>query len=172
MRPLLRFLHGGERGIKKRALYVPQTNQLREIYLFREAKRLRAAEIELEHLARYKEALRTNVDSSLLISPSSTRRLTRENAFIDVSENRTATVPIFGAAEYVDSRRRLQRRRESQAQPRAQPRRDILELTPYPYATPNSHWKYLDETSPKAVVDGAAQQDAPCWKPNRRTDLC
>jgi hypothetical protein len=147
-------------------------NQLREIYLFREAKRLRAAEIELEHLARYKEALRTNVDSSLLDFPVfDLGGVDAENAFIDALENRTATVPIFGAAEYVDSR--------GGSNVVGNPRRNLalnrdattFELTSYPYATSNSHWKYLDETSPKAVVDGVAQQDAPCWKPNRRTDL-
>ena len=74
-------------------------------------------------------------------------------------------------AEYVDSR--------GGSNVVGNPRRNLalnrdattFELTSYPYATSNSHWKYLDETSPKAVVDGVAQQDAPCWKPNRRTDL-
>ncbi|MBQ9812746.1 MAG: hypothetical protein IJM54_05485 [Thermoguttaceae bacterium] len=147
-------------------------NELREIYLFREAKRLRAAEIELEHLARYLEAQKAGVNYKLSDFPVyDLGGIDVENAFIADLKAKASTVPIYGAAEGVDSRGGSNVVGNPRRNLAANPNATTFELTSYPYATSNSHWKYLDATSPKAAIDGDSSKNSPYWKPNRRTDL-
>lgn len=151
-------------------------NQCRPAYLFQEAKRLRHAEIEVAHLDRYREHLERGVDAH----PEELPRfdlggMDMQRQFIEAYENRPNTVPIYGMAEGKDARGGANVRGNPMRNLALNPHASTFQLRCYPYATSNSHFKYLPEFSPANVIDGvvasASQAAAVYWRPNKRTDL-
>ncbi|MHB8900093.1 MAG: HzsA-related protein, partial [Thermoguttaceae bacterium] len=146
-------------------------DKMRQIYLYFEAKRLKGAELELEHLDK---SLR-HIDEGEDFQPANFsqyafggRRVQRE--FVEAYDRLPETVPIYGLAEGRDSRggtnvagnelRNLAVNRDGYT----------YHLRSYPRATSNSHYRYRPEFSPNHAIDGDRGSGA-YWRPARRTDL-
>ncbi len=146
-------------------------DKMRQIYLYFEAKRLKAAELEVEHLARYLQHIDEGVEFQIDDFPRYTfggRRVQQE--FVEQYDSRPNTVPIYGIAEGKDARgggnstgnevRNLAVNKDAYA----------YHLRSYPRATSNSHYRYRPEFSPTHAIDGERAVDK-YWRPARRTDL-
>lgn len=99
-----------------------------------------------------------------------------QRQFIQAYENRPNTVPIYGLAQGKDARGGSNVRGNPVRNLALNPRASTFQLRCYPYATSNSHFKYLPEFSPANVMDGVVTPASPtaaamCWRPNKRTDL-
>ncbi len=143
---------------------------MRQIYLYFEAKRLRAAELETDAIAK----LIQRTDTSKAFSPSDFSAFdfggkAAQSQFVADYDNLSAAVPIFGLAGGRAAR--------GGSNVSGNPVRNLA-LTPdayaywlrsYPRVTANSHFKYLPQCSPVCAIDG--KRDASCWRPDRRTDL-
>jgi hypothetical protein len=147
-------------------------DQLRGVYLYHEAKRLRHAEVEIDHLDKYKEHLKTGKD----FRPDEFMSMDfggvkTEAEFLEQFRIRNNHVPIHGIAAGLDSR--------GGTTVADNPLRNLAlnqsaathQIRSYPYASSNSHHKYRAEFSPKNLIDGKKSPDAPFWKPDPRTDL-
>ncbi|MDO5581823.1 MAG: hypothetical protein Q4G69_11900 [Planctomycetia bacterium] len=147
-------------------------DQCRPAYLFQEKKRLKHAEMEVAHLDLFTEYLRTGRNFSSDAFPQfDFGGKDLQKKFIEDWLARPETLPIYGFAEGKDARGGSNVKnivRNLAVNPKA----DTFEARSWPFASSNSHWKYLYEYSPAAVIDGQVKgKNIPSWRPNRRTDL-
>lgn len=146
-------------------------DKMRQIYLYFEAKRLKSAELELEHLDKYLQ----HVDHGTDFSPAAFRPYTFggrrvQQQFVDEYDRLPSTVPIYGLAEGRDAR--------GGANVSGNEVRNLVvnkdaytyHLRSYPRATSNSHYRYRPEFSPSCAIDGERATDR-YWRPARRTDV-
>ncbi|MDO4576133.1 MAG: hypothetical protein Q4D98_13070 [Planctomycetia bacterium] len=145
-------------------------DKMRQIYLYFEAKRLKNAQIELEHRKRYLQHLEEGTSFALSDFPVYTfggREV--QKAFVEWYDQLPQTVPIYGIAEGKDARggttvanefRNLAKNPEAYA----------YHLRSYPRVTSNSHASYRPEFSPIHAIDGSHAPEK-YWRPARRTDL-
>ena len=141
------------------------------MYLYFETKRLKSAELELEHIDKYLQ----HVDDGANFDPPDFatytfggRRVQKQS--VDDYDSLPSTVPIFGLAEGKDARggsnvagnavRNLALNEDSYT----------YHLRSYPRATSNSHYRYRPEFSPNNAIDGQRASGG-YWRPARRTDL-
>lgn len=149
-------------------------DKMRQIYMYFEAKRLKAAEIEVENLDKYI----AHVDGGKEFAPSDFPQYTFggqdvQAKFVADYDALPNTVPIFGLAEGRDAR--------GGSNVTGNPVRNLALnggaytywLRSYPRVTSNSHYKYAPQFSPNFVIDGKVNenQNSGYWRPNRRTDL-
>ena len=145
-------------------------DKMRQMYLYFEAKRLKSAELELEHIDKYLQHVDTGVD----FAPADFRRYTFggqlvQKQFVDDYDNLPNTVPIYGIAQGKDARggsnvagndvRNLAVNKDAYS----------YHLRSYPRVTSNSHYRYRPEFSPNHAIDGQRASDS-YWRPARRTD--
>jgi hypothetical protein len=146
-------------------------DKMRQIYLYFEAKRLKSAELEVEHIDKYLQ----HIDDGKTFEPADFSQYTfggREvqKRFVDAYDLGPGTVPIYGLAEGKDARggsnvvgnevRNLAVNRDAYT----------YHLRSYPRATSNSHYRYRPEFSPNHAIDGS-RTSSEYWRPARRTDL-
>jgi len=144
-------------------------DQLRGVYLYNEAKRLRHAMVEVAHLDKYKEHLATGK----VFSPDEFPQMEFggwdvQKQYLEQFKVKNEQVPIHGLAAGFDSRggstvtgnpvRNLARNAQAATH----------QIRSYPHATSNSHHKYRAEFSPKNLIDG---DKSSYWHPDPRTDL-
>ncbi|MDO5553947.1 MAG: hypothetical protein Q4G68_09300 [Planctomycetia bacterium] len=148
------------------------TTELRGVYLYHEQKRLKHAEIEVAHLEKYKEYLKTGREFEIGEFPVFTfGGVDKEDAFIAATHEQANQAPIFGAGEATDARGGSNITGNARRNLALNPQATTFSVTSYPHATSNSHWKYWDTTSPRLTIDGKRESSDNAWRPNRRTDL-
>jgi len=146
-------------------------DKMRQAYLYFETKRLKSAELELEHLDKYLQHRDRGVDFAPADFPHYTfggREVQKQ--FIDDYDRLPATVPLYGLAEGRNAR--------GGSNVAGNPVRNLAvnedaytyHLRSYPRATSNSHDRYRPEFSPNHAIDGRRASGA-YWRPARRTDL-
>ncbi len=146
-------------------------DKMRQMYLYFETKRLKYAELELEHIDKYLQ----EVDDGANFDPADFGEYTFggrrvQKQFVDDYDNLPSTVPIFELAEGKDARggsnvagndvRNLALNQDGYT----------YHLRSYPRATSNSHYRYRPEFSPNNTIDGQ-RASGRYWRPARRTDL-
>jgi hypothetical protein len=146
-------------------------DKMRQIYLYFEAKRLKYAELELEHIDRYLQ----HVSNGLLFGLEDFRQYTFggrgvQKQFVEHYDNLPDTVPIFGLAGGRDAR--------GGSNVTGNPARNLAvnedaytyHLRSYPRVTSNSHYRYRPEFSPNHAINGQ-RSPGTYWRPACRTDL-
>ncbi|MDZ7619994.1 MAG: discoidin domain-containing protein, partial [Patescibacteria group bacterium] len=146
-------------------------DKMRQIYLYFETKRLKYAELELEHIDKY---LRHSGDGEQF-SPEAFGQYNFggqrvQKQFVEDYDSLPVTVPIYGLAEGKDAR--------GGSNVAGNPVRNLAanedaysyHLRSYPRATSNSHYRYRPEYSPSKVIDGNGSPGK-YWRPARRTDV-
>ena len=146
-------------------------DKMRQIYLYFEAKRLKSAELELEHIDKYLKYK----DHGTVFRPGDFTKYAFggrdvQKQFVDEYDALPNTVPIYGLAEGKDARggsnvagndvRNLALNEDAYT----------YHLRSYPRVVSNSHYRYRPEYSPSNVIDGHRTSDR-YWRPARRTDL-
>ena len=145
-------------------------DKMRQMYLYFEAKRLKYAELELEHLDKYLQ----HVDRGVDFPPEAFRQYTFggrrvQKQFVDDYDDLPATVPIYGLAEGKDSRGGSNVAGNDARNLAVNENAYTYYLRSYPRVTSNSHYRYRPEFSPNHAIDGKRASDA-YWRPARRTD--
>lgn len=145
-------------------------DKMRQIYLYFEAKRLRAAELETDAIAKLIE----HADTGKAFAPSDFPTFdfggqAAQAKFVADYDNLPNAVPIFGLAEGRDARGGGNVAGNPVRNLALNPDAYTYWLRSYPRATANSHFKYLPQCSPTCALDG--KKDGCRWRPNRRTDL-
>ncbi|HNX33943.1 MAG TPA: hypothetical protein PKM57_04905 [Kiritimatiellia bacterium] len=145
-------------------------DKMRQIYLYFEAKRLRAAELETDAIAKFIE----HADTGKAFAPSDFPAFdlggqATQAKFVADYDNLPNTVPIFGLAEGRAARGGSNVAGNPVRNLALNPDAYTYWLRSYPRVTANSHFKYLPKFSPVCAIDG--KQDDACWRPGRRTDL-
>jgi hypothetical protein len=145
--------------------------EMRQIYLYFEAKRLKSAELELEHIDKYLQ----HVDHGADFAPAAFRQYTFggrrvQQQFIDDYDRRPATVPIYGLAEGKDARGGSNAAGNEVRNLAVNKDAYTYHLRSYPRAKSNSHYRYRPEFSPNHAIDGQRTSDR-YWRPARRTDV-
>lgn len=145
-------------------------DKMRQIYLYFEAKRLRAAELEMDAIAKFIE----HTDTGRAFAPSDFPAFdfggkATQARFVADYDNLPNTVPIFGLAEGRDARGGSNVAGNPVRNLALNPDAYTHWLRSYPRVTANSHFKYLPRCSPNCAIDG--KKDGCSWRPNRRTDL-
>jgi hypothetical protein len=146
-------------------------DKMRQIYLYFEAKRLKSAELELEHIDKYLQ----HVDHGADFAPAAFRQYTFggrrvQQQFIDDYDRRPATVPIYGLAEGKDARGGSNAAGNEVRNLAVNKDAYTYHLRSYPRAKSNSHYRYRPEFSPNHAIDGQRTSDR-YWRPARRTDV-
>ncbi len=146
-------------------------DKMRQIYLYFETKRLKAAELELEHLDKYLEHL----DHGTSFQPADFSQFAFggrdvQRRFVEDYDRRPATVPIYGLAEGKNARGGSNVAGNEVRNLAVNEDAYTYHLRSYPRATSNSHNRYRPEFSPSHAVDGKRGTDR-YWRPARRTDL-
>ena len=145
---------------------------LREVYLYHEAKRLTRAEVEVDHLEKYKEHLRTGtLHQTEDFAQVEFGGTAIQKTFIEQLKVADEQVPIHGIATGLDSRGGTTVADNSVRNLALNPYATTHQVRSYPHATSNSHHKYRAENSPKNLIDGDKSDNGPCWRPDPRTDL-
>ena len=145
-------------------------DKMRQIYLYFEAKRLRAAELETDAIAKLIE----HIDTGKAFAPSDFPAFNfggkeTQAEFVAHCDNLPNTVPVFGLAEGRNARGGSNVSGNPVRNLALNPDGYTYWLRSYPRVTANSHFKYLPLCSPNCVIDG--KRDDGRWRPNRRTDL-
>jgi len=146
-------------------------DKMRQIYLYFEAKRLKSAELELEHIDKYLHHVHEGADFAPPdFTPYAFGGQHAERQFVDGYDRLPTTVPIYGLAKGRDARggsnadgnevRNLALNKDAYA----------YHLRCYPRVTSNSHYRYRPEFSPCRAIDGQRDSGA-YWRPGRRTDM-
>lgn len=146
-------------------------DKMRQVYLYFEAKRLKSAELELEHMDKYLRHVYEGADCAATDFTRYTFGGQRvQEQFVADYDRLPITVPIHGLAKGKDARggsnaagnevRNLALNKEAYA----------YHLRSYPRAMSNSHYRYRPEFSPSHAIDGQRASDA-YWRPARRTDV-
>ena len=152
--------------------YHRNNEQLRGVYLYNELKRLRCAEVEIDHLEKYKEHLATGKQFSLAeFKPMEFGGRDVQKAYLEQFKVKDEQVPIHGIPADLDSRGGTTVANNSVRNLALNPYATTHQIRSYPHATSNSHHKYRAENSPKNLIDGNHSQDSPLWCPDPRTDL-
>jgi hypothetical protein len=146
-------------------------DKMRQIYLYFEAKRLKYAELELEHIDNYLH----HTANGIQFGPGDFSQYTFggravQAQFVEHYDNLPDTVPIYGLAEGRDAR--------GGSNVAGNPVRNVAvnedaytyHLRSYPRVTSNSHYRYRPEFSPNGAIDGQRSPEK-YWRPARRTDL-
>jgi hypothetical protein len=146
-------------------------DKMRQMYLYFETKRLKYAELELEHLDKYLQ----HRDHDMDFPPAAFRQYTFggrqvQKQFVDEYDSRPATVPIYGLAEGRDARGGSNVAGNEVRNLAVNADAYTYHLRSYPRVTSNSHYRYRPEFSPNHVIDGQRTSDK-YWRPARRTDL-
>ncbi|NLS91430.1 MAG: hypothetical protein GXX96_04505 [Planctomycetaceae bacterium] len=145
-------------------------DKMRQMYLYFEAKRLKSAELELEHLAKYLRHTDDGADFDPADFPQYTfggRDVQAE--FVRQYDSLPATVPICGLAEGKDTRGGSNVAGNQVRNLALNGDAYTYHLRSYPRVTSNSHYRYRPEFSPNNAIDGQRRSDA-YWRPARRTD--
>ena len=145
-------------------------DKMRQIYLYFEAKRLRAAELETDAIAKFVE----HADTGKAFAPSDFPAFdfggqATQAKFVADYDDLPNTVPIFGLAEGRDARGGSNVAGNPVRNLALNPDAYAYWLRSYPRVTSDSHFKYLLRCSPTCAIDG--KKSGSCWRPNRRTDL-
>ncbi len=145
-------------------------DKMRPIYLYFEAKRLRAAELETDAIAKLTE----HADTGKAFAPSDFPAFdfggqATQAKFVADYDNLSNSVPLLGLAEGRNSRGGSNVAGNPARNLALNPDAFSYWLRSYPRVTANSHFKYLPQCSPTCAIDG--KKDGGCWRPNRRTDL-
>ena len=146
-------------------------DKMRQMYLYFEAKRLKYAELELEHIDKYLQHADRGVDFAPGAFGQYTfggRRVQKQ--FVDDYDNLPATVPIYGLAEGKDARGGSNVAGNEVRNLAVNEDAYTYHLRSYPRVTSNSHYRYRPEFSPNNAIDGQRTSDQ-YWRPARRTDL-
>jgi hypothetical protein len=146
-------------------------DKMRQIYLYFEAKRLKNAELELEHRDKYLRHL----DDGVAFAPEEFGQYTFggqrvQKEFVEQYDRLPTTVPIYGLAQGKEAR--------GGSTVSGNPLRNLAvnedayayHLRSYPRVTSNSHYRYRPEFSPNHAIDGQRTSEN-YWRPARRTDL-
>ncbi len=146
-------------------------DKMRQIYLYFEAKRLKSAELELEHIDKYL----SHIDDGKEFKPDDFSVYTFggrdvQKKFVDDYDNLQSTVPIFGLAEGKNARGGSNVAGNEVRNLAVNENACTYHLRSYPRVTSNSHYRYRPEFSPNNVIDGNHSADK-YWRPSRRTDL-
>lgn len=146
-------------------------DKMRQIYLYFEAKRLKYAELELEHIDKYLQ----HIHDGREFGPAEFSRYAFggrdvQKKFVEDYDNLPATVPIYGLAEGKDARGGSNVAGNPVRNLAINPDGYTYHLRSYPRATSNSHYRYRPEFSPNHAIDGRRTADE-YWRPARRTDL-
>lgn len=162
-----RLTHATHSGLTPWYVY---GDKMRQIYLYFEAKRLKGAQLELEHLDRYLQHL----EQGQQFAPADFTRYTfggREvqKQFVEDYDRLPATVPIHGLAEGRDARGGTNVAGNPLRNLAANGDAFAYHLRSYPRATSNSHFRYRPEFSPIHAIDGK-REPGRYWRPARRTD--
>jgi hypothetical protein len=125
------------------------------MYLYFETKRLKYAELELEHIDKYLQ----HVDHGVDFAPAAFRQFTFggrrvQKQFVDDYDSRPATVPIYGLAEGKDARGGSNVTGNEVRNLALNGDAYTYHLRSYPRATSNSHYRYRPEFSPNNAIDG------------------
>ncbi|MCL2744440.1 MAG: hypothetical protein FWE67_11380 [Planctomycetaceae bacterium] len=153
-------------------LYHRNGDQLRGVYLFNEAKRLRHAMVEVVHLDKYKEHLATGKTFSLDEFPQMEfGGWDVQRTFLEQFKVKNEQVPIHGIAEGLNSRGGSTVAGNPVRNLALNPFAATHQIRCYPHAASNSHHKYRAEFSPKNLIDGDKSSGGTCWHPDPRTDL-
>lgn len=159
--------HARDSGLSPWYVY---RDKMRQIYLYFEAKRLRAAELEIDAIAKFIE----HTDTGKAFAPSDFPAYdfggqATQAKFVADYDNLSNTVPVFGVAEGRDARGGSNVTGNPLRNLALNPDAYTYWLRSYPRITANSHFKYLAQYSPNCAING--KKDGGCWRPNRRTDL-
>lgn len=146
-------------------------DKMRQIYLYFEAKRLKNAELELEHLDKFLEHASRGVEHPV----AAFRQFTFggrpvEKQFVDEYDRLPVTVPIYGLAEGRNARGGSNVAGNEVRNLAVNADAYTYHLRSYPRVTSNSHYRYRPEFSPNWVIDGRRATGG-YWRPARRTDL-
>ncbi len=142
---------------------------MRQMYLYFEAKRLKSAELELEHLAKYLRTRMTAPIRSGRFLAIHLRRPRRPGRVRPPVRQPPATVPIYGLAEGKDARGGSNVAGNEVRNLALNGDAYTYHLRSYPRVTSNSHYCYRPEFSPSHAIDGERQPGI-YWRPARRTD--
>ncbi|HPA18190.1 MAG TPA: hypothetical protein PLU30_10615 [Verrucomicrobiae bacterium] len=162
-----RLNHATDSGLTPWYVY---RDKMRQIYLYFEAKRLRAAELETDAIAK----LIAHADTGRAFTPSDFPAFdfggkAKQATFVAEYDNLPNTVPIFGVAEGRNARGGSHVSGNPVRNLALNPDAYTYWLRSYPRVTANSHFKYLPRCSPVCAIDG--KRNGGGWRPNRRTDL-
>ncbi len=146
-------------------------DKMQQMYLYFETKRLRGAELELEHIDKYLQHLDDGKD----FQPADFSQYTFggrqvQKRFVEEYDKYPMTVPIYGVAEGSDARGGSNVAGNRVRNLAVNEDAYTYHLRSYPRATANSHYRYRPEYSPSRVIDGQRAGDG-YWRPARRTDL-
>jgi hypothetical protein len=145
-------------------------DKMRQIYLYFEAKRLRAAELEVDAISKLIKHADTGKEFASSECPAyDFGGKATQAKFVADYDNLPNTVPFLGVAEGRDARGGSNVTGNPVRNLALNPDAYTYWLRSYPRVTANSHLKYLPRYSPNCVIDG--KKDDSCWRPNRRTDL-
>jgi hypothetical protein len=130
-------------------------DKMRQMYLYFEAKRLKYAELELEHIDKYLQ----HVDHSVDCAPTAFGQYTFggrrvQKQFVDDYDNLPSTVPIYGLAEGEDARGGSNVAGNEVRNLAVNEDAYTYHLRSYPRVTSNSHYRYRPEFSPNNAIDG------------------
>jgi hypothetical protein len=146
-------------------------DKMRQIYLYFEAKRLKSAELELEHIEKYVRHLEDGQDFRLAdFSQFTFGGRDVQKKFVEDYDRLPATVPIYGLAEGKNARGGSNVMGNDVRNLAVNEDAYTYHLRSYPRATSNSHYRYRPEFSPNHAIDGRRSGDR-YWRPARRTDL-
>ncbi len=145
-------------------------DKMRQMYLYFEAKRMKSAELELEHLAKYLRHTDDGTDFDQAdFSPYTFGGRDVQAEFVRQYDSLPATVPIYGLAEGKDARGGSNVAGNEVRNLALNVDAYTYHLRSYPRVTSNSHYRYRPEFSPNHAIDGQRRSDA-YWRPARRTD--
>ena len=152
--------------------YHRNNDQLRGVYLYNELKRLRYAEVEVDHLEKYKEYLATGKQ----FAPEEFLQTDFggwdvQKKFLEDFKVAHEWVPIHGIASGLDSRGGTTVADNPVRNLALNPNATTHQIRSYPHASSNSHHKYRAEFSPKNLINGDKSSSGSCWQPDPRTDL-
>ena len=146
-------------------------DKMRQMYLYFEAKRLKYAELELEHIGRYLQHVESGIDfppTAFDTFAFGGHRVQQQ--FVNDYDNLPNTVPIYGIAAGKNARGGSNVSDNSVRNLAVNEDAFAYHLRSYPRATSNSHYRYRPEFSPANAIDGQRTSDK-YWRPARRTDL-
>ncbi|MDO5580371.1 MAG: hypothetical protein Q4G69_04510 [Planctomycetia bacterium] len=146
-------------------------NKMRQIYLYFEAKRLKNAQIELAHIAKYIEHKNNGTAFKLSDFPIyEFGGKEVQKKFVEDYDRLPQTVPIFGMAQGKNSRGGTNVEGNPVRNLALNPDAYTNHLRSYPRVMANSWYRYRPEFSPVHLIDGKTK-DKNYWRPARRTDL-
>ncbi|MDO4859034.1 MAG: hypothetical protein Q4A17_13950 [Thermoguttaceae bacterium] len=146
-------------------------DQMRQIYLYFEAKRLAQAELEIDAIDKLIEHQTTGKEFAPSDFPASPLGGQEAQAkFVADQDALVGKVPIFGMAEGRNARGGSNVVGNPVRNLAVNPDAYTYWLRSFPRTSSNSHYMYKPEYSPICVIDGKTDGTS-YWRPARRTDL-